>query len=54
SSHRMPPREITVPPRSGFSPADPSITQARQTIAQLRATKWESGFNVWFILLFAY
>ncbi|MCL7046556.1 hypothetical protein MKW94_001776, partial [Papaver nudicaule] len=33
------------PPHSGYSPADPSITQARKTIAQLRVTKWESGFN---------
>ncbi|MCL7051854.1 hypothetical protein MKW94_002525, partial [Papaver nudicaule] len=35
SSHKTPPREITLPARGGYFAADPSITEARKTIADL-------------------
>ncbi|MCL7038837.1 hypothetical protein MKW94_018603, partial [Papaver nudicaule] len=40
SSHKTPPREITLPARGGYFAADPSITEARKTIADLLETNW--------------
>ncbi|KAI3837721.1 hypothetical protein MKW92_052768 [Papaver armeniacum] len=45
SSHRTPPREITLPSRAGYYPANQSIADSRKSIAELFKTKWESGYN---------
>ncbi|KAI3973429.1 hypothetical protein MKW92_037570 [Papaver armeniacum] len=45
SSHRTPPREITLPSRVKYYPANQSIADSRKSIAELFKTKWESGYN---------
>ncbi|KAI3843339.1 hypothetical protein MKX03_030440 [Papaver bracteatum] len=46
SSHRTPPREITLPSRVGYYPSSQSIADSRKSIAELFKTKWEFGYNV--------
>ncbi|KAI3877603.1 hypothetical protein MKX03_037736, partial [Papaver bracteatum] len=46
SSHRTPPREITVPVRVGYNEAAKSIGATTVSISQLVEAKWESGYNL--------
>ncbi|KAI3990751.1 hypothetical protein MKX01_023051 [Papaver californicum] len=46
SSHRAPPREISLPARVGYQPAVQSATGARKTISELVETKWGAGYNL--------
>ncbi|KAI3905467.1 hypothetical protein MKW98_013265 [Papaver atlanticum] len=46
SSHRTPPREITLPARVGYDWANQSIADTKKTISQLLETKCASGYNV--------
>ncbi|KAI3855292.1 hypothetical protein MKW92_052720 [Papaver armeniacum] len=46
SSHRTPPREITLPTKAGYNQANQSVADTKKTISELQETKWESGYNV--------
>ncbi|XP_026451455.1 replication protein A 70 kDa DNA-binding subunit D-like [Papaver somniferum] len=46
SSHRTPPREITIPMRVGYNQAAKSTGDTTMSVSQLLEAKWESGYNM--------
>ncbi|KAI3912099.1 hypothetical protein MKW92_005390 [Papaver armeniacum] len=45
TSHRTPPREITIPVRVGYNQSAKSTGDTTMSISQLLEAKWESGYN---------